>query len=98
MAINKVDYEVLRRGASTYNTQAQAINEVLRACKTMNDQLAGGWTNETATAFIERFDREYSPALRKTVEALESISAFITSYATNRQQDDAASARQISSC
>lgn len=48
MAVNKVDYEVLTTGVSTYGNQAEAINEALNALVTMNGQLQEGWTNQTA--------------------------------------------------
>ena len=52
MAVNKVDYEVLTTGVSTYGNQAEAINEALNALVTMNGQLQEGWTNQTADAFL----------------------------------------------
>ena len=63
MAVNKVDYEVLTTGVSTYGNQAEAISEALNALITMNGQLQEGWTNQTADAFIQRFEDEYKPAL-----------------------------------
>ena len=88
MAVNKVDYEVLTTGVSTYGNQAEAINEALNALVTMNGQLQEGWTNQTADAFIQRFEDEYKPALENVREAVQSISDFIQSYMQNRQADD----------
>ena len=81
MAVNKVDYEVLTTGVSTYGNQAEAINEALNALVTMNGQLQEGWTNQTADAFIQRFEDEYKPALENVIEA--------------RQDDDAAGAAAV---
>ena len=80
MAVNKVDYEVLTTGVSTYGNQAEAINEALNALVTMNGQLQEGWTNQTADAFIE---------------AVQSISDYIQSYMQARQDDDAAGAAAV---
>ena len=80
MAVNKVDYEVLTTGVSTYGNQAEAINEALNALVTMNGQLQEGWTNQTADAFIQRFEDEYKPALENVIEAVQSISDYIQSY------------------
>ena len=81
MAVNKVDYEVLTTGVSTYGNQAEAINEALNALVTMNGQLQEGWTNQTADAFI--------------IEAVQSISDYIQSYMQARQDDDAAGAAAV---
>lgn len=85
MAVNKVDYEVLTTGVSTYGNQAEAINEALNALVTMNGQLQEGWTNQTADAFIQRFEDEYKPALENVIEAVQSISDYIQSYMQARQ-------------
>ena len=53
MAVNKVDYEVLTSGVSVYANQAEALDEVIQALVKMNGELQGGWTNQTADAFIE---------------------------------------------
>ncbi|MEE1100700.1 MAG: WXG100 family type VII secretion target [Agathobacter sp.] len=88
MAINKVDYEVLTTGVSTYANQAEALDQVLSTLVSMNGQLQEGWTNQTAEAFIERFEAEYGPALENARDAIQSISDFIQSYMQNRQDDD----------
>jgi len=88
MAINKVDYEVLASGVNVYHNQSQALDEVLRALVAMNGQLQDGWTNQTATAFVERFEAEYGPALENARDAIESISVFIQNYMDSRQADD----------
>lgn len=95
MAINKVDYDVLASAVSVYHTQSEAIDEVLTALVSMNGQLQDGWTNQTATAFIERFEAEYGPALENARDAIESISTFIQEYMDNRQEDDAQGASAV---
>lgn len=95
MAINKVDYEVLTTGVSVYGTQAGELDGVITALVNMNGQLQDGWTNQTADAFIERFELEYKPALENARDAVQSISEFIQSYMQNRQDDDAAGAASV---
>ncbi len=95
MAVNKVDYEVLTTGVSTYGNQAEAINEALNALVTMNGQLQEGWTNQTEDAFIQRFEDEYKHALENVIEAVQSISDYIQSYMQARQDDDAAGAAAV---
>lgn len=95
MAVNKVDYEVLTTGVSTYANQAEAISEALGVLIDMNGQLQEGWTNQTADAFIQRFGDEYQPALENVIEAVQSISDYIQSYMQARQDDDAAGAAAV---
>ena len=73
MAVNKVDYEVLTSGVSVYS----ALDDVINSLVQMNGQLQDGWTNQTADAFIERFENEYKPALENARDAIQSISDFI---------------------
>ena len=77
MAVNKVDYEVLTSGVSVYSNQAGALDDVINSLVQMNGQLQDGWTNQTADAFIERFENEYKPALENARDAIQSISDFI---------------------
>ena len=95
MAKNMVDYEVLATGAKKYHANAQTLEQVLKNLKTMNGQLQSGWTNETANAFIQRFNTEYAPALKKASEAVESISTYITKYVQATQQADQAAANKL---
>ena len=90
MAVNKVDYEVLTSGVSVYSNQAGALDDVINSLVQMNGQLQDGWTNQTADAFIERFENEYKPALENA-----SISDFIQNYMQNRQDDDAQGAAAV---
>ena len=95
MSINKIDYEVLTEGKSVYANQAAAIGEVLNAMQQMNSSLADGWTNQTVTAFLDRFDAEYKPAMENIRDAIQSISDYISSYSENEQARDADSASRI---
>ncbi len=95
MAINKVDYDVLATGVSTYSRQAEAITEALNALVAMNGQLQEGWTNQTSDAFIERFNDEYKPAMENVIEAVTSISDYIQKYINARQEDDEAGAAAV---
>jgi len=95
MAINKVDYEVLTTGISVYANQADAIDDALNTLIQMNGQLQDGWTNQTADAFIQRFEEEYKPALENARDAIQSISEYIQSYMQARQDDDAAGAAAV---
>lgn len=95
MAVNKVDYEVLTNGVSVYANQAEALDEVIQALVKMNGELQNGWTNQTADAFIERFEDEYKPALENARNAVQSISDFIQNYMKNRQADDAQGAAAV---
>lgn len=97
MAVNKVDYEVLEVGVTTYGSNAETLDEVITSLVNMNGQLQEGWTNETADAFIERFEEEYKPALENARDAIQSISDYISKYMQNRQDDDAQAAAQIRS-
>ena len=65
MAVNKVDYEVLTTGVSTYGNQAEAISEALNALITMNGQLQEGWTNQTADAFIQNTNLHWKTLLKQ---------------------------------
>lgn len=69
--------------------------QALNALVTMNGQLQEGWTNQTADAFIQRFEDEYKPALENVIEAVQSISDYIQSYMQARQDDDAAGAAAV---
>ena len=84
MAVNKVDYEVLTNGVSVYANQAEALDEVIQALVKMNGELQNGWTNQTADAFIERFEDEYKPALENARDAVQSISDFIQNCRIDR--------------
>ena len=95
MAINKVDYEVLESGVTVYATQAANIDDALTALINMNGQLEAGWTNQTASAFIERFNSEYKPALENVRDAVQSISDYIRQYSSNKQDEDAQGASAI---
>lgn len=96
MAINKIDYDVLDTGVSTYSSQASALDDVLTALNNMNSQLQAGWTNKTSEAFISRYEREHKVALEKARDSIQEISDYIAEYMRNRQDEDAQGASAIS--
>lgn len=95
MAINKVDYDVLTSGVGVYANQADALDDVLNMLVQMNGQLQEGWTNQTADAFIQRFEDEYKPAMKNVRDAIQGISDYIQNYMQARQDDDAAGAEAV---
>lgn len=95
MAENYIDYEVVEASAQSYSQQAEALGAVLQTLAGTNDALQGGFKNQTATAFIERYDSEYKVALEKAQEALLSISEFLTTYMNNRMEEDNATAGSV---
>lgn len=96
MSINKVDYDVLDKAKTVYADQATALDNVITALVAMNGELQDGWTNMTSDAFIERFDSEHKIALQNARDAVQSISEFIVSYLSNRQEEDSQSASAVS--
>ncbi len=95
MSINKIDYEVLSNGISIYAKQASALDEIITALDTMNGELQDGWTNETASAFIDRYNTEHKVGLQNARDAIQSISEYISNYMANRQEEDSQSAAGI---
>lgn len=95
MSINKVDYDSLSNGQVTYAQQAQAIQDVITRIDAMNSELSGGWENQSANAFFNRYETEHKPALMKAAESLQNISDFIRKYSADRESEDAANAAQI---
>ena len=93
--INKIDYDVLSNGITVYANQATALDEVITALNNMNAQMQEAWTNETSSAFIERYESEHKIALQNARDAIQSISDFIASYVQNRQEEDAQSAAGV---
>ena len=91
-SINKVDYDVLTTAVSTYSAQAGAIDEVMTALQSMNEQLQEGWTNQTSDAFIAKYESEYKVSLTSIRDALNDISQFIQNYMNARQDEDSTTA------
>lgn len=96
MAINYVDYEVLEQGKATYSNAAGELTDLLGKLDNMNGQLAEGWKNDTARAFVERFNSDHKIAIQKVVAALEDISQYINTYSSNRKDEDTQGASAIS--
>ena len=95
MAVNKVDYEVLDSAKGVYANQAEAVSQIISTLNSTNANLQAGWTNQTADAFIQRYESEYKTNLIRLGEALQSISGFITSYVQNRMEEDQQSASAL---
>lgn len=95
MAVNYVDYEVLERGKNVYSTKAGELQQILTDLVRMNGDLSQGWQNDTARAFVERFDNDHRVAINKVVDALNEISQYIQTYSTNRQDEDSQGASSI---
>lgn len=96
MAINYVDYEVLAKGKTTYMNKANELEGILKDLLNMNVELSDGWKNDTARAFVQRFDGDHKPAIEKVIAALNEISEYIKTYSANRQDEDSQGANAIS--
>ena len=94
--INYVDYGVLESASAAYNTQAQAIEDAMRQLDSTNNDLAGGFKNDTSNAFLDRYEGEHKVALNELCEALTSISKFLTDYVAARREEDARGASGVS--
>lgn len=95
MAINLVDYEVLAQGQATYAKKAGELGEILNSLNTMNSNLMQGWQNDTARAFVDRFNSDHKVAIEKVIGALNEISDYIQKYSAARQEEDAAGAGAV---
>ena len=73
MATNKIDYDVLEQASKTYSNEAAAIAEVLSKLDSVNSTLAEGWQNDTARAFIERYETELEILLQISQIILQGI-------------------------
>lgn len=96
MAINYVDYEVLAKGQTTYSNKAEELDGILKDLFNMNAELSDGWKNDTARAFVQRFQDDHKPAIEKVIAALNEISNYISTYSANRQDEDAQGASAVS--
>lgn len=96
MSINKVDYDVLEQAKSVYANQAAALDDIINTLVKTNGDLQSGWTNETAEAFINRFETDHKIALQNVRDAIQEISEYITQYSANRQDEDRQGASAVS--
>lgn len=92
---NYVNYEVLESGISVYNSQSEAIADVMSSLANMNGELEHGWQNDTARAFINMYNEKYAPALKEAAEALADISSYIAKYMAARKEEDSAGAASL---
>lgn len=95
MATNKIDYEVLERAATVYENQAAALADIMSKLDSTNATLAEGWQNETARAFIERYENEHKKAIKSAGEALHNISTYITKYSADEMARDQSGASSV---
>lgn len=95
MATNKIDYEALERAATTYENQATALADMVAKLDSTNATLAEGWQNETARAFIERYESQHKKALKSAGEALHNISAYIKKYSADEIARDQSGANSV---
>lgn len=95
MSVNKIDYEVLENARTVYANQASALDNVITVLGAANGELAAGWTNQTASAFLDRYETEYKVQLQNIRDAIQSISDYIETYAGNRRSEDEESASAI---
>lgn len=96
MARNVVDYDVLNEGVVSYKNNADNLRDLIDAMVAMNGKLQEGWQNDTARAFVERFDTDHKPKLQNAANAIEEISSYIQRYLTSRQEEDSQNASAIS--
>ena len=96
MSRNVVDYDVLNEGVVSYKNNADNLRELIDAMVAMNVKLQQGWQNDTARAFVERFDSDHRPKLKDAADAIEEISSYIQRYLTSRQEEDSQNASAIS--
>ncbi len=96
MSINKVDYDVLGQAETVYANQAAALDDIINTLVKTNSDLQAGWTNETADAFINRFETDHKVSLQNVRDAIQEISEYISKYAANRQDEDRQGASAVS--
>ncbi len=92
---NLVDYDVLNEGVVSYKNNADNLRELVEAMVKMNGKLQTGWQNDTARAFVERFDSDHKPKLLSAADAIEEISTYIQKYLNFRQEEDSQGANAI---
>lgn len=96
MATNKIDYDVLEQASKTYSNEAAAIAEVLSKLDSVNSStLAEGWQNDTARAFIERYETEHKKALQAARDSIADIADYIARYRQAEIERDASGASSV---
>lgn len=96
MSVNKIDYDVLDQAAKVYANQAAGLDEIINTLVSTNSQLQAGWDNETARAFIERFESDHKVALQDVRDAIQEISEYIVKYVADQMDLDTRGAGAIS--
>lgn len=96
MAVNFIDYDVLTTGKKVYDSQADAIMDVVKVLRSMNSDLEQGWSNDTARAFIQRINTDHIPKLEAASAAVLELSQYVNTYLVNRKEEDSQGASSIS--
>lgn len=87
MATNKIDYDVLEQASKTYSNEAAAIAEVLSKLDSVNSTLAEGWQNDTARAFIERYETEHKKALQAARDSIADTQIILQCIARQKLKE-----------
>lgn len=88
MARNVVDYELLAQGKASYSQKAKDLGDILKQLERMNSNMMEGWQNETATAFVKRFESDHKKKINSLIGELEKISSYLLKYAEEIRRID----------
>ena len=87
-SVDHVDYNALAQAGVDYGNAAIQIDDLLKKLDSTNSLLAGAWQNDTSDAFLERFEREYRPAMKSLEESVGSLSSYLKKYIDVHQNED----------
>ena len=87
---NLITYQDLASTSKKYMEYSKAFEEANSTLKTITENLASAWENDTATAYADAYKTEYGPALKNISIALESISKTIDDYVSKVKELDTA--------
>lgn len=96
MAENRINYDTLEATGTSYAQKAEEMQNIVNTLTATVKDFQSGVENETSKAFVEKYELEYKPALEKAVEALNSVSEFMTKYAAEIREMDERTAHGIS--
>ncbi len=86
--VDHVDYSALAQAGNDYGDAAIRVDELLKKLISTNSLLASAWQNDTSDAFLERFEREYKPAMQNLEESVGSLSNYLKKYIEDHQSED----------
>ena len=95
MSVNKIDYDVLNNAITVYANQASGLGEIVSQLVKMNGEIQASCTNETLSAFNERFESDHKIALQKAQESIQEISDYIKKYVGSRIEEDQSGAAAL---